>query len=73
MQAAGRLSLVLVVGLVGGCKERLPSYTLVCGDGSTVTSYRAMPPERLCARRGGVSNRITIVDGGKWRGGDERR
>jgi hypothetical protein len=68
MRAAGMLTLALVPGLLLGCRERLPSYTLVCRDGWSTTSYRAMPPERLCARRGGVSNSITIVDGDKRKG-----
>jgi hypothetical protein len=69
MRAAATLALALVVGLLLGCRERLPSYTLVCRDGTSVTSHRAVPPERVCAHRGRVSNSITIVDGGKRRGG----
>jgi hypothetical protein len=56
-------AVLLSLALLSACREeRLPSYTQICRDRSQVTSYQAMPDERVCDGHGGVANSLTIVE-----------
>jgi hypothetical protein len=64
MRGAADLALVLL----GACREeRLPSYTQICGDRFSVTSYDAMPDKKVCDGHGRVANSLTVIDGDRKR------